>query len=571
MNLRQQIIAERVEELSSVLGISHDEAFMRLAFSLVTGRSVHAFDPNDVVDGGQDKQMDMFIIDEQGDSADVVIIQTKYTAAFSSNVLIQLGNGLKWVFQRPRKDLDQLGNTALRDKILEYRALQSNLGPSNIRVHVVFVTNGDTKTISDEFKQELRGIQDTYGTDTFEAFTTDAVGFDELTHLSKMQERQTRRVDADVKIKYDANNPSLIKYYAQDLQGLVCTVPATEIARLVNDNPDGAVFDLNIRRFLGSRGAVNKDILGTCTSVSSSYEFWFLNNGITIVCDKADPVTDPDNAHVKLKNLQIVNGCQTATTIALAHKSGALASDVRVLTRIYQTQDPAIVDKIVLTTNNQNQISSRDLRANDPVQVDMEAAFSIYGYYYERKPRQFDGKKIDIEKVFTNEYVAQAYLAIVLRTPSDARARKYKVWGESHAKIFAGGAVEPYIMSGIIASRTAEWLRQSGHMTATDETERLIAKRGSFHVARIAAHLLRGSDEWRGGGRPLAEELKELEDHPEKLDAVLQPAFALLAEVIRQSPTHSADVDRALKSAALDRDIDKRLYKPQASDAQGAA
>ena len=179
--------------------------------------------------------------------------------------------------------------------------------------------------------RNLKGILEAYGTDTFEAFSVEVLGFNELTDLSKIQERQTRRVDADLKIKYDANNPSLVKYYAQDLQGLVCSVPASEIARFVNENPDGAVFDLNIRRFLGSRGAVNKDIQGTCTSVESSYEFWFLNNGITIVCDEYDPVTDPDNAHVKLSNLQIVNGCQTATTIALAQKDGKLAQDVRVL------------------------------------------------------------------------------------------------------------------------------------------------------------------------------------------------------------------------------------------------
>ncbi len=534
---------------------------MRLAFSLVTGKSVHAFDPIDVVDGGQDKQMDVFTIEEQGDSADVFILQTKFTDSFSSNVLVQLGNGLKWVFQRPRKDLDTLTNTALRDKILEYRALQSSLGPSNIRVHVRFVTNGGAAKTSDEFQQELKGIREAYGSnDTFEAFSIEPIGFDELTHLSKMQERQTRRVDADLKIKYDANNPSLIKYYAQDLQGLVCSIPAAEIARLVNDNPDGAVFDLNIRRFLGSRGAVNKDIQTTCTSVESSYEFWFLNNGITIVCDKFDPVTDPDNAHVKLQNLQIVNGCQTATTIALAQKNGNLAQDVRILTRIYQTQDPKLVDKIVLTTNNQNQISSRDLRANDPVQVDMERAFEIYGYYYERKPRQFDAKAIDLDKLFTNEYVAQAYLAIVLKTPSDARARKYKVWGESHAKIFSGAAVEPYIVAAVIAARVADWLRVSGHMTASDEVERLIAKRGSFHVARIAAYLWRQSDDWHGKQQKLADEVEDLEKNPQKLAAVLPKAFDLLAEVIKASPGHTSDVDRALKSAALDKDIDRRLH-----------
>lgn len=562
MNLRQQIIANRVDELASTLRIEVTDAFMRLAFALVTGRSVHAFDLSDIVDGGQDKQMDVFAIEEQGDSADVFIVQTKYTDSFSSNALIQLGNGLRWVFQRPRKDLDSLANTSLRDKILEYRALQSNLGPSNIRVHVRFVTYGDASALSGEFLQELTGIREAYANDTFEAFTIDPIGFNELTDLSKMQERQSRRVDAELKVKYDANNPSLIKYYAQDLQGLVCSIPASEIARLVNDNPDGAVFDLNIRRFLGSRGAVNKDIQSTCTSVESSYEFWFLNNGITVVCDKFDPVTDPDNAHVKLQNLQIVNGCQTATTIALAQKEGKLAQDVRVLTRIYQTQNPALVDRIVLTTNNQNQISSRDLRANDPVQVDMEHAFSIYGYYYERKPRQFDGNAIDLKRLFTNEYVAQAYLAIVLKTPSDGRARKYKVWGESHARIFSGAPVEPYIISAIVASRVAEWLRASGYATATDEIQRLIAKRGSFHVARVAAFQCRGSDSWQGDQQKLAGELADFENNREKLANVIPGAFELVVSAIKSSPTHSADVDRALKSSSLDKDIDKRLHPP---------
>lgn len=564
MNIRQQIIVDRVEELASVLSIQSDEAFTRLVFSLVTGKSIHSFDPSDLVDGGQDKQIDLFVIDEQDESADVYIIQCKFSNSFSSNALIRLGNGLHWVFQRPRKDLDQLANTALRDKIFEYRALQNSLGPSNIRVFVYFATIGNASKLSDEFKHECKGIIDSYANGTFEEFSLEVLGFDELIQLSRMQERQTRRVDADVKIKYDANNPSLIKYYAQDLQGLVCSVPASEIARLVNDNPDGAVFDLNIRKYLGKRGAVNRDILSTCTDKSLSYEFWFLNNGITIICDKADPVTDPDNPHVKLTNLQIVNGCQTATTIAMAQKNGDLASDVRVLTRIYQTQDPALVDRIVLTTNNQNKISSRDLRANDPVQIDMEAAFAIYGYKYERKPGKYTGKTVDPARLFTNEYVAQAYLAIVLRAPSDARARKYKIWGELHGKIFAGRAVEAYIISALIASRVAEWLRKSTHAKAGNDVERLLAKRGSFHVARAAAYLLRGSDDWSNKD-DLKQELEHLEVSPEKLEAVIEPAFDLVLDIIRQSSEYVTDVDRALKSSALDRDISAYLNSARAN------
>jgi len=399
MNLRQQIIHERVEALAQALKVDSDAAFMLLAFSLVTGKSVHTFDPSDMVDGGQDKQMDIIAMEEDGQGADVFILQTKNTTSFSSNALIQLHNGLRWLFQRSRKELETLSNKGLRDKILEYRGVLSNYGPSNIRIYIRFVTNGQTKDISDEFRQELASVRTDYDNDTFENFSIEALGCDELNELSKIQERQVRRVDADIRVRYDANNPSLIKYYSQDLKGLVCSVPAAEIARLVNDNPDGAVFDLNIRKFLGMRGNVNQDILNTCTNIELSYEFWFLNNGITMVCDHFDPVTDPDNPHVKLHNLQIVNGCQTATTLALAQASGILASDVRVLTRIYETTELDLVNRIVLTTNNQNKISGRDLRANDPIQMDMEEGFKIYGYLYERKPRQFDDFRIDISRL----------------------------------------------------------------------------------------------------------------------------------------------------------------------------
>ena len=561
MNLRQQIVYDRIEALARRLQIENDESFMRLAYSLITGKSIHAFDPTDIVDGGQDKQMDVISIEEDSEGADIYILQTKISTSFSSNALIQLYNGLRWLFQRPRKELDILSNKALRDNILECRAVISNLGPSNIRIYVRFVTLGIIKDLSDEFKQEHEAIRADYDNDTFERFSVEALGCDELIELSKIQERQTRRVDADIKIRYDANNPSLIKYYSQDLKGLVCSVPATEIARLVNDNPDGAVFDLNIRRFLGSRGSVNRDILGTCTSVESSYEFWFLNNGITIVCDQFDPVTDPDNPYVKLRNLQIVNGCQTATTLALAQQSKALAPDVRVLTRIYETTNPNLVSRIVLTTNNQNQISSRDLRANDPMQLDMEQGFKIYGYLYERKPRQFDDEHIDVSKLFTNEAVARSYLAVVLKTPSDARARKYKVWGELHANIFSGESVEPYIVSALLSRYASDWLRNSTYATGDNDTERIIAKRGSFHVARIAAFLWRGSDEWRIDRMMLQAQIKELENSPSHFIQIFDQAFRMLLSIITDSETHAADADRAVKSAVLDRDIDRCLYQ----------
>lgn len=94
MNLRQQIIQDRVDALAQQLHLETDQAFTRLAFSLVTGTSVHAFDPDTLVDGGQDKQIDVFSLEPRGETADVFILQTKNSHSFSSNALVQLANGL---------------------------------------------------------------------------------------------------------------------------------------------------------------------------------------------------------------------------------------------------------------------------------------------------------------------------------------------------------------------------------------------------------------------------------------------------------------------------------------------
>ena len=155
----------------------------------------------------------------------------------------------------------------------------------------------------------------------------------------------------------------------------------------------------------------------------------------------------------------------------------------------------ALVDKIVLTTNNQNRISSRDLRANDAVQVDMERGFAIYELLYERKQRQHDSAAENPEQIVANEAVGQWYLAVVLKNPADGRGRKYKVWGEFYDKIFAGKQpIEPYVAAVLLGRRVAKWINASGLKRDADDVKRMLAKRGAFHVGRIAAFLWKGND-----------------------------------------------------------------------------
>ena len=466
-------------------------------------------------------------------------------------------NGLQWIFTKPRTDINSLSNINFKDQILNYRALQSSIGPSNIHVRVLYITNAPGTAVSSECEQEKKAILDEYDNDVFASFKFDLWSADEIVDRINALDKKNKKISADIKMRYDANAPSLIKYQTQGLTGIVCSVPAAEIARIVNDDANGYIFDLNIRKYIGNRGSVNPEILSTCSSNELSYLFWFLNNGITIVCDKADPVTDPDDPHIKLSNMQIVNGCQTSSSLARAAKEGALQKDTRVLVKIYQTGDSDLVDRIVLTTNNQNKISGRNLRSNDLVQSDLEKGFLLYDLYYERKPRQYDNNSAATkEKVISNDIVSTAYLGMVLKRCSDARSRKYKVWSEFYDKIFSGGIVQPYVVSSLIYTKIKESLNRDKYKKATSEKERYLAKNASFHIARIAARQWRKTDSW-ADEKSLDKDISKIQNSEVDFDAITDSAFSLLNDVINTD----SDLNNILKSSSLDDKISKELHK----------
>ncbi|TWI03265.1 AIPR protein [Flavobacterium tiangeerense] len=559
MTLRQQIVQDHIDKTAIKLDLTADNAFLIFAHSVFTDISIHSFDENDNVDGGQDKQIDAITIEDTSDEATIYITQIKNEETFSSNCIIQIRNGLQWIFEKKQADIDTLTNIRFKDRIKDYRTLQSSLGPSNINVKVAYITKGQNIDLSAEAKQEIKTITDTYDNGTFASFTFETIGADEIVDVLNSQEKKNKKINCEVKIIYDTNNPSLIKYHSKGLKGIICSATASEIAQIVNTDVNGFVFDLNIRKYLGKLGGVNKDILNTCTNSNLSPLFWFLNNGVTIICDKVDPVTDPDDPKVKIENMQIVNGCQTATSLANALKEGHLQPDTRLLLRIYETNDLDLVDKIVLTTNNQNKITGRNLRANDITQLDLEKGFSMFNFSLERKPRQYENTSIPKDNIIPNEDVAVSYLALVLKKPSDARSRKYKVWNEYYDKIFSGtDIIEPYLLSVLIHRKSSEYLLANYSKNA-DDTIRYLSKNASFHISRISSFLWRGGDNWTNTGN-LKAEINSYVSNKNILDTHISNAIVILSNIVKSNPKYIADLNNSLKSADIDNEISKKLH-----------
>lgn len=155
-----------------------------------------------------------------------------------------------------------------------------------------------------------------------------------------------------------------------------------ELVRLF-EYADVRIFAKNIRGYLGRSTRVNEAMAQTIRD--SPEEFLFLNNGITIVCDHAQAFEEKGKSLLLFKNPQIVNGQQTTRTLVSRGKQSSKCEVLVRAVRLPDQHDEHFVSRLVEATNNQNAISRADLKANDPIQLELERSLNKYGYQYLRK------------------------------------------------------------------------------------------------------------------------------------------------------------------------------------------
>ena len=194
------------------------------------------------------------------------------------------------------------------------------------------------------------------------------------------------------------------------------------------------LFDSNVRDFMGLN-AVNQDILDTLDKTNCSTDFWWLNNGVTILSTSATIV----GKSITINNVQIVNGLQTSECI-FRHFHNNQYNDTRyVLIKILTSNDSQIRDNIIRATNNQTKVETSSLKATDKVQRDIEDILEKSGLYYERRINFYANQGIPVEKIFSPLYLAAGYTALVLKLPHQATALKNRFMrvSEKYDKIFS--------------------------------------------------------------------------------------------------------------------------------------
>lgn len=209
--------------------------------------------------------------------------------------------------------------------------------------------------------------------------------------------------------------------------------PVVSVYRLYRDAIEKGypIFDMNIREYLGNKG-VNKNIYKTLLDPQERKNFFYYNNGITIICDKMGKITTQVSEHnmnamFKVENPQIVNGCQTVNSIYEALKN----VDPTVLEKEYKdsfvmlkileidrekTEEDVLYKNIVKYNNSQNAIDEKTFIANTDIFNRLQVEFEKKGFL------------LLIKQSDKNKFATQYKTVTKLKEANDERIKRFGIY-----------------------------------------------------------------------------------------------------------------------------------------------
>ncbi|HAC21359.1 MAG TPA: abortive phage resistance protein [Porphyromonadaceae bacterium] len=188
------------------------------------------------------------------------------------------------------------------------------------------------------------------------------------------------------------------------------------------------LFDSNVRDYMGLN-KVNEDIQNTLHNQESP-DFWWLNNGVTILATNAIIV----GKSIQVGDIQIVNGLQTSESIFRYFSSGG--SDVAnrsILVKVIVSNNLESRDEIIKATNNQTEVGLASLHATDKVQRNIEDALKINDLYYERRTNYYKNQGVSSDKILTPFYLAAGFINLIHKAPDEAIKLKVKFMRDESA------------------------------------------------------------------------------------------------------------------------------------------
>jgi len=217
------------------------------------------------------------------------------------------------------------------------------------------------------------------------------------------------------------------------------------------------LFKDNVRDYQGST-EINDEIFNTIKNDPEN--FCLLNNGVTIVCRSMMPA----NRKINIENPQIVNGCQTCTTLYKAFKENIDLSKVSLIVKLISTVNNNVTNLIVKGTNRQNVVYDEAFEITRQFHKDFEEFVEVFQsnlpsvnkIYYERRSNQFANiSNININQKANFKILIQSFISIILQMPHEGFVHDSYLLAKYKNRIFIEGqSFLPYFLAIFLNIKT---------------------------------------------------------------------------------------------------------------------
>lgn len=440
MDNKQLFIDGYTTRISQQFNIDKDKSFEVFAIAAITERPFQeVYDDNQIRqkdgikgDGGIDGALFL----EQGGYYTLLIFQCKNSKGLKQNEIDKFRHDVEDLFV---KGLSKLNTELIQPKIDEYQQLSKD--GFTIEIKYYFVYNGSNSDTQYAYNNQLSQAYNQ--PDEFEIWDSDRI-YEKISQLIKAQ--ATRKnikftFHPEVSNIINSDKQGLYTYSVGNVRAANFRISAEELCRLVEmelsiNNTFDFLFSENIRGFMGFKVRPNKRMKETLLNVGNAIYFPFLNNGITIICERMEIPSNLQGGKYILPshNPMIVNGLRTTRVIYKIYEDDKKKGfnhlqNVFVNVRLYETSDSQIVEMITDATNTQTPISYKDKVSNKDFNEYVKEVFTNIGVAYINKRGESFSNTLSrqLKPTIESDTLLRFWYATFYEEPETAKNSVYEV------------------------------------------------------------------------------------------------------------------------------------------------
>lgn len=438
MDNKQLFINGYLERISEQFQVDRDKAFEIFSIATITERPFQEIYDDILIGGSRDGGIDGAYFVEQGGYYTFMVFQCKNSQKLKQNEIEKFRHDIDDLFvygiSKPNIEL-------IQPRINEYQQLSKDGFIIDIKYYFVYAgSNSDRNNAANS--QNFRAY---HKPDEYEIWDIDAI-YEKISQLIKAQSKRK-----DIKfifnpqtsniITADRQGQGLYTYSVGNVRAANFRIEANELCQLVEQELAGNntyefLFSDNIRSFLGFKVRPNQRMKETLNDPNSSIYFPFLNNGITIVCERMEiPSTLQSGKYIlPAYNPIIVNGLQTTRVLYEIFKENqrkgiSNLENVFVNVRLYETSDLEIVEKITDATNTQTPISYKDKVSNKDFNLYTKEIFANKKIAYITKRGEVFANQLSkqLNSAIESDTLLRFWYATFYEQPETAKNSVYEV------------------------------------------------------------------------------------------------------------------------------------------------